>query len=399
MITLKNNAIKVVFKKEMIEIFRDKKTIIIGILIPLFLFPLISFILGNTINISDKKIQQEVKITIQDKGSSKLSEYIKKQTNINIANVDNPEESLQKGDIYLYLNIPEKFDDNIQKNNDISIDIIFDNSSRDSLAALSIIQTYIDMYSKGVVSERLNNNGIDSQILKAFETNIKTIEDESEGDARLILSMILPLLLILYSITGTMAPAMDLGAGEKERGTLEPLLTTKVNRMSLLWGKFFAITVVGIMMSIAAIVGIELTMVQQNGIFKMSNGGTVKLLPIAILFIVIVPILNNMIFGALGLVLSIYARSFKEAQTYLSPLSVIGLIGCYSTMMIDPKNIKTIYFNIPIANSVCLLKEMIVGVINYYHILITLGWTAIYILVSLYWAKYMFSKENVIFRT
>lgn len=180
---------------------------------------------------------------------------------------------------------------------------------------------------------------------------------------------------------------------------MEPLLTTKANRMSLLWGKFLAITVMGIIMSIVAILGIALTMLQKDGIFNMGSSGGVKLLPIAIATIIIVPILNTMIFGALGLALSIFARSFREAETYLQPKIIIGMIASYSTMMTDPKSISNIYFYIPVANSVCLLKEMRVGIVNYNHIAITLAWTIGYILVALFWARYMFSKEEVIFRT
>lgn len=71
----------------------------------------------------------------------------------------------------------------------------------------------------------------------------------------------------------------------------------------------------------------------------------------------ILPILYTMVFGALQLAISIYAKSFKEAQTYLSPITIIAMVLIYMVMMKDPKNIGMLYFNIPLTNGVCLMKE------------------------------------------
>ncbi|MPN59278.1 hypothetical protein SDC9_206999 [bioreactor metagenome] len=110
-------------------------------------------------------------------------------------------------------------------------------------------------------------------------------------------------------------------------------------------------------------------------------------------------ILLNMTFGALELSISIYARSFKEAQTYLAPLNIIALVPVYTTYMLDARNIDTFYFHIPVANTVCLMKEFLAGVFNTSHILITFGWVLVYIMAAIFFARYMFSKEEVIFRT
>ncbi|MPM94383.1 ABC transporter permease protein NatB [bioreactor metagenome] len=117
------------------------------------------------------------------------------------------------------------------------------------------------------------------------------------------------------------------------------------------------------------------------------------------IFIFIIAVLTTMVFGALELAISIYARSFKEAQTYITPLTIIGIVPVYATYMLDAKNIATFYFHIPLANVVCILKELIFGIYNYTHIGITLGWTVVYIIISLFIARTMFKKEQVIFRT
>jgi sodium transport system permease protein len=199
-----------------------------------------------------------------------------------------------------------------------------------------------------------------------------------------------------------MGAAVDLGAGEKERGTLEPLLTTKVGRMAMLWGKFGAISVIGLLATLSSLIGIGIAFYQSGrSAMDMSlSAGSLSSIGVAgMALIFVITILLTLVFGSLELAISMYARSFKEAQTYLAPLNIIAIIPTYATYMLDARNIDTFYFHIPIANAVCLIKELISGVFNTGHILITFGWIIVYIVGSILFARYMFSREDVIFRT
>lgn len=268
------------------------------------------------------------------------------------------------------------------------------------MTAMKMISGYIDGYSKEIIKERLNKRNINTDILTPVNIETKTSSKENDGESKMMLSLLLPLLLVIYSITGPMAPATDLGAGEKERGTLEPLLTTQAGRLSLLWGKFLAITVMGCLTAAASIGGLMIAMDQNSSMFSSGgSGGAVNISPITLFLIALVSILITMVFGALELSISIYARSFKEAQTYLSPLTIIAIVPVYATYMLDAKNIETYYFHIPLANCVCLLKEFIMGIYNYTHIGITFAWISVYIIAAILFARFMFSREDVIFRT
>ena len=128
------------------------------------------------------------------------------------------------------------------------------------------------------------------------------------------------MMLVIFAASGPIASAVDLGAGEKERGTLEPLLTTQASRMSLLWGKFLAITTMGVMTSIAFIGGLAVSMQMSPEAFGYEvNEATLALEPAAFVIIALITILLTMVFGALALAISIYARSFKEAR-HISPI-------------------------------------------------------------------------------
>lgn len=393
---MKNNVIKVVLKKELLDMFRDKKTIIMSILIPILILPILSFVIGLATNDSQKKVQNNLKVAIVDKGNSNFKSFLKSQKNIKITESTNIKQDVKDGKILAAVTIPQGFDENINKDINANITLTYDNSSSDGTQASEILNSYIEKYSKGIVSKRLEKRNIDSKILNPINVVQDTIEKKESGMGMLLLNIVVPLLLILGSVGNTVAPALDLGVGEKERGTLEPLLTTKANRMSLLWGKFLAITIMGLIVSLANIAGLLIAINQTGGIFQNAKDVNIGMDTIAL--IMILPIMLTMVFGALGLSISIYAKSSKEAQTYLSPISIVSMILVYATMMKDGKSIETYFFNIPIANASCLMKEFLVGIHNYTHIGITFAWMILYIIGAILFARYMFSKESVVFR-
>lgn len=395
---MRNNIVGIVFKKELLDIFRDRKTLIFSILLPLIILPVISFIIGKTANDSVTKIESNLKIAIVDQGNSEFGKYIKSQKNIKLVDSKDIKKDINDGKILLAIKIPKDLDKNIVREASDKITMTYDNSSSDAMTAVSIVRGYIDIYSKQIVSLRLAKKNINPELLNPINIVEDTVEKKDSGIGKMLVTMLVPLLLILYSITGTIAPATDLGAGEKERGTLEPLLTTRASRMSLLWGKFFAITVMGIIISITSILGVVIAMQQQNGMFSSAGKANLSLNPGTIILIMILPILTTMVFGAIELSISIYAKSFKEAQTYISPIMIVGMILTYATMMKDPKNIESYFFHIPVTNAACLIKELLVGIYNFNHIAITFGWMIAYVVVALLFARYMFSREDVVFR-
>ena len=402
---MKNNVTIIVLLKELKDMFRDKKTIIMSLVIPIVMFPVLFWVMGFAMNSNSATVNKNLKIAISDKGNSSFGQFVKAQKNVNIIASTNPEQDVKDGKVYLYLEIPENMDESLKSEKVANISITYDNSSQQSSTAGDMINSFMTAYSKEVVASRLKGRNIDTNILTPIIIDTKTVTKADNGIATMILSLMLPLLLMVYSVSGPIPAATDQGAGEKERGTLEPLLTTQAGRMSLLWGKFLSITIIGLMTMVASMIGLYIGMTENGGMFSTvgsaggASTGGFNLDIKAILFIGLVTVLFTMAFGALELAVSIFARSFKEAQTYLSPLIIIALVPTYGTYMLDAKNIDILFFNIPIANGVCLLKEFISGIYNYGHMAITFGWLIVYIVGSIALATYMFNKEEVIFRT
>jgi sodium transport system permease protein len=395
-----SNTILTVFKKEIKDLFRDKKTIIVSLLIPLLLFPVMFGVVGKSMSSSKDTVQNNLKIALVDKGNSNLSKFIEGQKNIKIEKSKDIKGDIKAGKIYLAIELPEDFDENVSAENTSDLKLTYDNSSQNSETAYAMINSMIDAYSKQIINNRLEKRGINTSILTPIKVYKITVVKEDQGMVKMMLSLMLPLMLVIYSVSGPLSSAIDLGVGEKERGTLEPLLTTKAGRLSLLWGKFLAITIVGLMTTIATMVGIFIAMKQNSSAFGSSVAVSgIGISPEALIIIGVLIVFLTMAFGALELSISIYARSFKEASTYNSPLMIIAIIPAYATYMLDAKNIPFMYFNIPVANVVCVLKELIDGIYNYNHIAITSVWIVVYVAACILFARFMFSREEVIFRT
>lgn len=393
-----NKLISVILFKELKDMLRDKKTIIVSLLIPLLLMPSLSFIMGKTMNSVESDVNENTKIIMQDKGNSSISKALKEDKTIKFETYEDGEAAVKDGKALLFIEIPKDFDDNISSGNISDLKIFYDNTSTKSSIALSRVTEIINVLSKQIVADRLRKNNIDAKILTPINIAKTSLQKEENAKGQIILGMLIPMFILLYSATGTLAAATDLGAGEKERGTLEPLLTTKAGRQYILTGKLFAITIMGFIVSVCSMIGLLIAMNIPGGMFG-GGSSSISLSYGSIALIGVITIITTMFFGALELAVSIYARSFKEAQTYLLPFSIVPIFAAYGTMFTEAKNIPFVYFNIPMINVSSVVKELTSGIFNYSHIGLTIGWSFIYTVGAIFLARYMFNKESVIFRS
>jgi len=393
-----NKLISVILFKELKDMLRDKKTIIVSLLIPLLLMPSLSFIMGKASSSTEEDAKTNIKIVMVDKGDSSLGKVLKQDKAFKFQTFADGETAVKDGKALLFMEIPKDFDTNISKGDISNLKIFYDNTSQKSSIALSTVTEIIDNLSKQIVADRLTKKGIDTKILTPINITKSSLQKEENAGGQMLLGMLIPMFVLLYSATGTLAAATDLGAGEKERGTLEPLLTTKAGRHYILTGKLFAITIMGFIVSVCSMIGLIIAMKMPGGMFG-NGSSSISLSYGSIALIGVITIITTMFFGALELAVSIYARSFKEAQTYLVPFSIVPLFAAYGTMLMDAKNIPFLYFNIPMLNVSSVVKELASGIYNYGHIGITITWSVVYTIAAIFIARHMFNKESVIFRS
>ena len=388
------NNFWVILKKELTDIFRDKKTLIFTILLPVILYPTMFKIIDVTIKDTTSSVEKNLIIAYEGNKETSLYKTIDSMDNITIDEEGNSEEKLKQGKISLILKVPEDFEDKIADEKKSDINIIYDENSNKSMIASSMIKEIFNQYSKSIVDGRLQAKGISSEVLTPFDIREETLSKEEQNPMAYSILSMLPTIIIIFMISPTIGIAADLVAGEKERGTFEPLLSTSVGRTSIFWGKLVAIS------SIALItLATSLTAMIASMTYMFSGGGKVNIPLGAFGIIAIVSIFVLIALSSLEISISIYARSMKEANTYLGGFLVPVMILTYIPFMMDAKSISFIFFNIPIVNAVAVMKEAVAGIFNPMHIAVVLGWYALYVIGAVFFAKFMFSKEEVVFRS
>lgn len=388
-----------VLRKELLDIVRDKKTLVFTLILPILIYPLMFKFMSSSMEKAQTDVEKEINIYIEGDTDSNMAKVITSLENVKLPEIDSPTEALKNGDIQLIINIPENFDENIAAGENDTIDLLIDEESNKSMIASTMVSEIYESYKNTIVEERLTENGIDPSILKPFEVNIKSGINADSDDVNAIASMLLtmiPTLIVILMVSSTIGMAADLGAGEKERFTFEPLLSTSAKRSSLLWGKITALCTISFIALIANLAAMVFSMQK----FMNFGDGDINfnLAPATILGMLVIGCLVLVTLSALQISVSIYARSTKEANSYLAAITMPTMILSFLPYMMDAKGINPAFFNIPITNAICLMKEFTVGIFDIKHIAIVVGWHIVYIVASIIFAKFMFSKEEVIFR-
>ena len=215
-------------------------------------------------------------------------------------------------------------------------------------------------------------------------------------------SKILPFVIIVWSMTGAFYPAIDLCAGEKERGTLETLLSCPASRNDIVAGKLFTVMVFSIATSLLNLVSMSMTgnfvMAQMQTISGMEGlqMGPPPASTLAWLVVALIPIAA--LFSALSLALAAMARSSKEGQYYLMPL-MLGTMPLMMLPMLPGAELDLGSALIPVTGVILLLRSLIEGdvVLAIQHILPVFGVTAICCWLAMLWAVHQFQDERVLF--
>ncbi|EDK35020.1 ABC transporter permease [Clostridium kluyveri] len=388
------NNFWIIFKKELMDIFRDKKTLIFTILLPIIMYPAMFKIIDFTMKDTTKSIEKNITIAYKGNESSSVYTMLKNLNNITIDNTGNANEKLKKGKISLIIEAPEDFDFKVSNKTEATVKIIYDKDSSKSSLASSLIKDTLDNYNKSIVYGRLNEEGINTDILTPFQVKEETLDNQNDNTIAFGILSVLPTILIIFMISPTIGIAADLVAGEKERNTFEALLSTSVKRMSIFWGKLMAISSVALITLIVTLASMIASM-----LYIFSSEGKLSIPIGAFIVIGIVSLFVLIALSSIEISISMFARSMKEANTYLGGFIIPVMILTYIPFMMDSKNIGFLFFNIPIVNAVVVMKEAIAGVFNPTHITVVLLWHIVYVIATVFLAKFMFSKEEVVFRS
>lgn len=386
----------------MLDTLRDRKAIFFMFIFPILLFPLIIGI-TTKIQMNVRQNEQEKTLTlafIENSNDHILKELFYTDSSLTILyniSVNSADSLIKLDSLDAAVIIEENFKDNIHNNTTGKIQLHFQTED-DLEIAINRIKAKIHTYSDQILSDRLSNLNLDKEIFTPIEIIEVDLASSREKLGK-TLGGLLPYLFIMFCFMGAMYPAIDLGAGEKERGTLETLLVAPATRIEILIGKFGVITLAGITSAILSLVGIVVSVLMLTSIpDEIIQFASEVLQPVTIFFLITLLIPVTIFFAAMLLILSIYANSFKEAQSIITPLNIAILIPILIGSIIPGIHLDYITAVIPILNVSLACKEVIAGTAEIVPMILVYISSFVIAGISIYVCSIWFQRENVIFR-
>ena len=380
---MKWNNIKTTIFKELRGIIRDKKSLHKLIIYPL-LIPLIILLFGglfDTVNESKYYVGTNYELTQEEK------EIIKELNNISFKEYSNKkelEEAYNNTEISGYI---------IKNNNTYTI--YADESQNSGEIVLSLANTYLEMYNKVLGNKELIKNNINPE--KVFNSiEIKT-ESLTKDDSNIMTNMIFGLVityLIMIVVMVCVVVVIDATSGEKERGTLETILTFPIKSGELVMGKYLATAILGFVVGLISYLLSFPTIFIGKRLFKSYEEIVFSTKPLSIILVIFVIFLVALLSAGICMALAGKAKTYKEAQSSLQFISILPMIPYFLQVM----EIDSFIFNlIPIANCGSLLNDIVVNNINLESLLLIICTTIIYIAIILVYISKQYKKEKTLF--
>jgi len=281
--------------------------------------------------------------------------------------------------------------------------ILFISSNEKSRIAQMRVDRVMRTWRNDVMQTNLRDSNVPLNAARPFDLQPLDVAEASQRNAA-VWSKILPFILFVWALTGAFYPAVDLCAGEKERGTLETLLVSPAARREIVWGKLLTVMSFSVVTALLNLASMGFTanfvMAQFQGIGGMGGEGGLSLPPlsaIAWLPVALLPI--SALFSALCLACAAFARSTKEGQYYLMPLLLV--IMPLMMLPLSP-GVELNLGNslIPVTGVVLLLRSVIEGQLleAAYYVVPVFGVTLLCCLLAIRWAEEQFNSESVLFR-
>ncbi len=393
--------IRQLYKKEMLDVLRDKKTVIMMLIVPILIYPLM--FVGGMVMMSKVTTQMdeqtyEIAVDFMDTNPELVRMFLHpdddtlhfKLCDLNVMNAD----------ISMILR-GEKINAIVYENeNGTGYNIAYLSSVTNSSYAEQKVRQVLEAYSDSLTNQSLEEAGLDPDAILhpiQVEADDRATTEESTGS---LLGVIVPFMLVVSLLMGTMYPAIDTTAGERERGTLETILTLPVTNQELIFSKFLTVGTIGIasaLLNVLSMGGIGIyvyklaaqTMTLQQGI-RIS-----RFVP-AILVCALCVLAFAVLISALSMCFCVFAKTYKEANNYITPLMLLVMFASFVGFMPNVSLTRNMAL-VPVANICLLIRDLLAFKFSFSTITIVLFSNIAYGVIAVLLLGKLYNSEAILF--
>lgn len=391
-----SRALKTVFKKEVMENLRDKRTVMNSLIMSAVLGPLMMLgLIHLTTKVTKGKAEEQLELpVINMEGAESLEKFLLSQgVKILELNDKSPEQAIKDKDHDVVLEISEGYADAISEGTPAKVMMYFDGSAKGNTnISVRKARSIIRSYSSGIGNMRLQLRGVSPSITQAVM--IENHDQASQQSRGAQVMTFLPYFLILILFSGSMYLAIDTTAGEKERKSMEPLFLNPVSRTDILSGKLAATISFGLLTLVVTILVFKLT-IPFYPTSKMGFTIDMGLYQLSVMFLVLMPL--AVLASAIQTIIASFSKSFKEAQTYVGMLILIPMIPSLLLMFFSVKE-KLWMMAIPILNQNLIINQIMRGEDPGMAAIVVTVFSTLIIGAVLAWiAVRLYNKESMLF--
>ncbi|WP_031496511.1 ABC transporter permease [Bryobacter aggregatus] len=380
-----------VYRKELTELLRDRRTLISMVLLPMVVFPLLFGVVGRFMGEAEKKAATEA-TTVAIVAGSIPEVFLAPIAKSGLQRVEVPDVASAVANKTAATGLSVSAD---QK----SLTIYAEGTRQASGMAADKLRSALSEYRDSLVVEKLREVKLDASVLTPFTVKRENVASERKMGG-FMLGSILGYVVILLMFSGGMYPAIDMTAGEKERKTIETLLASPARRTDIVLAKILACVTATYLTAVLTTTSLFLSLKRgggtMKGMEKMVGNVPTDVSTIGLVLLTLLPV--AVMAGALMISIALRARSFKEAQSYLTPLIMLAifpsLLGGLPGMELSPA-----LSLVPIFNASQLLKSILQGDVPLVSFAITNLANLSYAVLCFALAVRIFNNEKVLFRT
>ncbi len=381
----------VIYQKEMLELLRDRRTMISMVLVPLFALPAMFGVMGKFLVSRQKEAQGEastIGVRALDAGGAAAA---LRAAGFELKLDGDLRDAVENKRVAAALDATTAADGGRQ------YIVYVDRTRQASSIAGEKLSAALAKLKDDTVRESLRGSGISERVLTPFAVRAVNVASEKKMGG-FILGSSLGYLLVLLMFTGAMYPAVDTAAGEKERRTIETLLCSPAGRNDIVLGKVLACATASLLTAVLALASMVYS--YRHTPFAAVTGGAVRFdlldpRTFGLVMLSVTPV--AVLAGALMVAISLFAKSYKEGQSYLTPLLMAvvfpALLGMLPGMELTP-----LLALIPIFNVCQIVKEIFLGSFSMAAFATACAANLAYAGIAFFAATRIFRSEGVLFR-
>jgi len=379
------------FRKEMLQAVRDRRTVFMTVAFPLIFYPLLFGVVGSFVEREQARLATLVpRLVVVSEGGDELVQALIEAPGFSVllaGDLEQGRAALEEGagEVLLFVRrVPARGELGY------ALTLYYDTTDQEAQVGAAKLKAFLSEYFQRLARERLAAMGMDPEELSPPFTLKEVDLGGKEGLARVLLSQLLPYFLVLSILSGAMGLGAEITAGEKERGTLATLLSSRLSREEIVLGKFMAVLAVSLITAVISAVGLMLGIRS----FGAQLGG-VPVTSVAWVLVLLIPLAMDL--SAVVIIVGSFARTQKEASAYLLPVTMLVIVLGISTTM-GGGELSGAKLAIPIAGPMAAIKRALVGGLAVREVVWALLSSLVLAGLLLWLAVRLFRSEKVLFR-